>query len=202
MEAGTRAREATDLGRLVAFTDGVFAIAITLLVLNLDVPSVTGDRDLDDELLKLWPELLAYFLSFAVVGRFWLVHHRVFAGLHSFDGWLLGLNLAYLSFVVLVPFTTEILDTYGDHRSAVITYAGVLTLAGLVNWAMIRYSLDAGHVHPDARDASAEAARGAALYVPIVFALSIPVAFIHPYATMAMWVLLVLARPLSRRVRR
>lgn len=202
MEAAGRRVEGTDLGRLVAFTDGVFAIAITLLVLNLDVPSVTGDRDLDDELLKLWPELLAYFLSFAVVGRFWLVHHRVFAGLHSFDGWLIGLNLAYLSFVVLVPFTTEILDGYGDHRSAVITYAGVLALAALINWAMIRYSLQAGHVHPEARDETAAASRGAALYVPLVFTLSIPVALIHPYAAEAIWVLLVGALPLSRRARR
>src|SRR3954447_15525455 len=100
--------EPLSVGRLVAFTDGVFAIAITLLVLNFDEPN-GPDSQLLHQLTDQWPALLAYFLSFAVIGRFWIIHHRVFAVVRRLDGGLLTLNLLFLAFVVLIPFTTEVL---------------------------------------------------------------------------------------------
>src|SRR4051794_18890164 len=102
--------EETDFGRIIAFTDGVFAVAVTLLVFTMEVP--TGDHDVTRRVLEQWPDLLAYFLSFAVVARLWLAHHRFFRSLHRFDPWLLRLNLVYLSFVALIPFTSELLS---DH---------------------------------------------------------------------------------------
>jgi uncharacterized membrane protein len=187
----------TNIARIVAFTDGVFAIAITLLVLNIDAPEV-ADESLRDEIVDLWPSLLAYFLSFAVVGRFWVVHHRVFETVKSFDGRLLALNLLFLSFVVLVPFTTEILGEYGNTRAGVVTYAGVLGLAALVNWLMIRYILTAGHVHEEHRPVTALFGGRMGLLNPTVFLLSIPVALINPYVAIGMWVVLSLVWPWRR----
>src|SRR5215208_1625918 len=109
------------VGRLVAFTDGVFAIAITLLVLNFDEPTGPDSKVLH-ELTKQWPSLLAYFLSFVVIGRFWVVHHRVYTGVRRIDSGLIMLNLAYLAFVVLIPFTTEVLGDYSDTTEAVVLY--------------------------------------------------------------------------------
>src|SRR3954454_2019853 len=73
--------------RVSNLTDGVFAIAVTLLAFGLEVP--ISDHDLTRHVLELWPDLLAYFLSFAVVGRFWILHHRFFATLERFDRRLL-----------------------------------------------------------------------------------------------------------------
>ena len=181
----------------MAFTDGVFAIAITLLVLSLDVPDVSDER-LRHELARQWPELLAYFLSFAVVGRFWLIHHRVFATVGSFDSRLVSLNLAYLAFVVLVPFTTEILGEYGDTSEGVMLYAGVLGIAALLNWVMIRHVVRRDQVREESREETARYAGRGWLTIPAVFLLSVPVALISPYAAEAMWVGLLFGRPIQR----
>jgi uncharacterized membrane protein len=198
MEARASSIEGTDLTRLVAFTDGVFAIAITLLVLNIEVPDVS-DGKLAEELWDLAPQLLAYFLSFAVVGRFWLIHHRVFATMRSFDATLVSLNLLYLSLVVLIPFTTEVLGEYGDTSVGVIVYASVMGLVALVNWLMIRHVLSSGHVRAEARERTAGFGGRRALGIPAVFLLSMPVAIVHPYAAEAMWILLLVV--VRRRMR-
>ena len=183
--------------RVVAFTDGVFAIAITLLVLNLELPDVRDD-ELAHELARQWPELLAYFLSFVVVGRFWLIHHRMFQTVGAFDSRLMSLNLAYLSFVVLVPFTTEILGEYGDTSAGVIVYAAVLGIAALLNWAMVRYVVRSGQVRDEWREETARYASRGWLLIPAVFLLSIPVALISPYAAEGMWLVMILVRPVQR----
>ena len=106
----TNTTQSVEFGRIVAFTDGVFAIAITLLVLNFDVPEVPGadEARVDRYIETLGGDVLAYFLTFAVVGRLWLVHHRLFATLRAFDSRLMVLNLAYLSMIALIPFPAEL----------------------------------------------------------------------------------------------
>ena len=88
---GTRREREAEFNRLLAFSDGVFAIAITLLVLQLEVPA--DSADLSEGLKDMLPALFAFALSFAVLGRLWWVfHHRLFSGLEQFDGRLVGLN--------------------------------------------------------------------------------------------------------------
>jgi TMEM175 potassium channel family protein len=187
VEGGDRsARETVDFSRIVAFTDGVFAIAITLLVLSLEVPSDLPGSELRDFLADSWGQLFAYFLSFAVIGRFWIAHHAYFAMLHSFDARLLVLNLAYLSLVVLVPFPTEILGEYGDRTDAVLLYALVLGTTSLLGWVMLRYTLRRGHVRPDALEQAARAAAGSVLPA-IVFYASIPVSLLSPGVAQLVW---------------
>jgi uncharacterized membrane protein len=190
----------SDLGRIGAFTDGVFAIAITLLVLSLDVPS--GDHDFTHRMLDQWPDLLAYFLSFAVVGRFWMIHHRFFQTLRRADARLVQLNMLLLAFVVLVPYTTQLLGDHADDTITAVIYATVLALVGLCNLAMNRHALSAGHVRDDARSVSEEFAGRAALLIPTVFIASIPVAFISPHISEAMWAGLFFLLPARRRLQR
>jgi uncharacterized membrane protein len=111
----------------------------------------------------------------------------------------LALNLLFLSFVVLVPFTTEILGEYGNTRAGVVTYAAVLGLAALVNWLMIRYILTAGHVEEEHRPGTEVFAGRTGLINPVVFLVSIPVALANPYVAIGMWVALSLAWPAQRR---
>ena len=186
------------VGRLVAFTDGVFAIAITLLVLNFDEPT-GSDSEVLEQLTEQWPSLLAYFLSFAVIGRFWLVHHRVYEAVRHVDARLLAMNLLYLSFVVLIPFTTEVLGDYGDTTEAVVLYAGVLAAVAGFNWTMIRRALTGDHIHPEHRAATEPFAGTEALVNPAVFLASIPVAFASPLAAELMWTALAITWPARRR---
>ena len=135
---GPPVRETVEFTRIVAFTDGVFAIAITLLVLSLEVPASIKGPDLHEFLVESWPQFFAYFLSFAVIGRFWISHHEVFSLLHDFDRRLLVLNLVYLSLVVLIPFPTELLGDYGDRTDPVVLYAAVVGSAALLTARIIR----------------------------------------------------------------
>jgi uncharacterized membrane protein len=193
---GTPPREPAEFTRILAFTDGVFAIAITLLVLSIEVPAGLTGRELTDYLLDSWPQVFAYFLSFAVIGNFWVAHHRFFEMLHGFDGRLVTLNLAYLSLLVLVPFPTELLGDYTDRTDAVVLYAAVVGTTALLGWLMVRYTLRRGHVRADARKA---VAASGSLLPPLVFYASIPVAFVSPLAAKLVWLgLLVEARPRRR----
>ena len=109
--------EQRDLGRIAAFTDGVMAVAITLLVLNIQVPQLEHGQSLSDALVDLLPSLGAYLLAFALVGRFWVIHHNLFEKLRGFDRTLMALNLSFLALIVLVPFSAELYDTTRRTRS-------------------------------------------------------------------------------------
>jgi uncharacterized membrane protein len=182
--------------RIVAFSDGVMAIAITLLVLNIDVPDLPDDRvnQLASELYQLAPVLLAYALSFAVIGRFWMGHHRFFGTLCGFDSVLIALNLAYLAFVVLIPFTTDLVDSYSSEPAAPISYAINLGCAALVNWMMVRYAIRRGLVRPHHREVIERWGRRRGLITPALFAVSIPVALINPVLAELIWVGIFLPR--------
>lgn len=186
-----RGERETEFARIVAFTDGVFAIAITLLVLQLAVPDDSKNllRDLSDQL----PDLLAYAVSFAVIGRFWILHHRFFATLSRFDSRLMVLNLVYLGFVVLVPFTSEVMGDYGDKPEAPILYALSLGLAALFNWVMVRHAPRADLVHPASRHAQ-PLGDASALTIPAIFFVSIPIALVSPIAAELSWLVLFVAR--------
>jgi uncharacterized membrane protein len=190
--------EPLSVGRLVAFTDGVFAIAITLLVLNFDEPP-GPDSEILHQLTDQWPSLLAYFLSFAVIGRFWIVHHRVFAAVRRVDSGLLMLNLVFLAFIVLIPFTTEVLGDYSDTTEAVVLYAAAIGGVALVNWFMIRHALRREHISPEHRSVTEPFGGTMALINPAVFLLSIPVGFVSPFVAEMMWAGLAVIWPVRRR---
>jgi uncharacterized membrane protein len=168
----------------------VFAIAITVLVLGIDVPEQLPDDDLHDFLLDSWPQLFAYFLSFAVIGRYWLSHHQVFGMLRDFDRRLLVLNLIYLALIVLIPFPTNLLGEYGSEPDAVVVYAFVIGSASLLSTLMLRSAMREGHVIPAQRGEAASAARGGLGAAAVLYA-SIPVALISPLAGQLFWLLLI-----------
>jgi uncharacterized membrane protein len=122
--------------RLEAFSDGVFAIAITLLVIELHAPEVGEGGSLAAALWAQWPSYVAYLVSFLTIGVIWLNHHRVFAQVAQVDGPLLVLNLVLLLWTALIPFPTAVVARYlgqgGEHaETAVAFYSGVFVLVGL-----------------------------------------------------------------------
>jgi uncharacterized membrane protein len=193
--------ERSDLGRIVAFSDGVMAVAITLLVLNLEVPVLPSGREeeLGDKLVDLLPSLLAYALAFGLVGRYWVVHHRFFERLWAFDGRLMAQNLVFLALIALMPFTTELVDRYNDEPIAVAVFGATLGIAALVNLAMARHALRADLFHEHARRTDEPFVGAVSLSLATLFLLSVPVAFLSTLVSHLMWLAGFVARyPLRR----
>jgi len=134
--------------RLEAFSDGVFAVAITLLVLNIKVPGMDSaskplDEDLWRQLFKEWPLLVAYVTSFATIGIMWLNHHRLFTHIKRTDTGLLLLNLLLLLIIVFIPVPTALLAEYivlpNDHVAAII-YSGTNVVLAICFNLLWRYA--------------------------------------------------------------
>ena len=162
--------------RTIAFSDGVFAIAITLLVLSIDVPKLGHGEKLDHALSNLSDNLVSYFIGFAVIGLFWVGHHYFFGSLRGFDGRLLWLNLLYLSFIGLLPFTTALLGDYGNDPTALTAYALNVGVAGLADALMMGVAVRANLLEP-AKQASGREMIARNLIPPAVFFASIPLAY-------------------------
>lgn len=139
-----------------AFSDGVFAIAITLLVLELAVPLV-GDAQLLPAILERWPSYLAYLVSFATIGAIWIGHVTMAEYLAAVSPGFLRLNLVLLLFVALLPFPTRLLaenlTSTDNERVAVTIYGAVLWIIALVLSALWRYALKDGLIRSDRRSA-------------------------------------------------
>lgn len=113
-----------ETSRVEAFSDGVFAIAITLLILEIKVPAA-GTGSLSQELVHQWPSYVSFLISFAFIGIMWINHHRLFTHIGRCDDLLLILNLLLLLGVIVVPFPTAVLATHlgqADERAALILY--------------------------------------------------------------------------------
>jgi uncharacterized membrane protein len=130
-----------EVARIAAFSDGVYAIAITLLALQLAIPS--GDHvDVWAELKELSPSFLSFAISFAVIGAYWVAHHRLYSLIERYDRKLIWLNLLSLFFIVLMPFTTTLVGEHGNNSDiSVVVYALSVAGAGFANTGMAAYAL-------------------------------------------------------------
>jgi uncharacterized membrane protein len=109
------------LDRILSLSDGIFAFAITLLVLNLTVPTLNQAATSNDLLSSLgaeYPKYIGYIVSFYVISNYWLAHHRVFRYVEKYDSKLIQLNLIFLLFITVVPFFTELISSYASLQSA------------------------------------------------------------------------------------
>jgi uncharacterized membrane protein len=126
-----------------ALADGVFAIVMTLLVLELAVPVVmtkAGHDGLAHELLKMWPEFLFYFLSFLILGMYWLIHHILFDVIIAYDTTLVWLNIFYLMFVSLIPFSTSLFGRYASEKVTTVIYGINLLLIFIMGFSIWTYA--------------------------------------------------------------
>jgi TMEM175 potassium channel family protein len=125
----------SSLERVIFFSDAVFAIVITLLVLPLTAEVDLPDAGADTAALvwDLWPRVLTFVVSFLVIGQFWIAHHRMFAQLRSVDHGLIWLNLVFLLTVSFLPFPTAVLGSAptADDSFSVVFYAGSMTVTSL-----------------------------------------------------------------------
>ncbi|MDQ2772505.1 MAG: TMEM175 family protein [Bacteroidota bacterium] len=178
-------REAFQLERLILFTDAVFAIAITLLVIELKVPELEHrtEQEALNGLLRLMPKLIGFFISFFIIAIYWTAHHRIFRFVRHLDNRLIWLNIFFLLSIVLMPFTTAYQSEYAMLATPWVVYSINIIITGLLQGRIQTYlrraspGLVAAHErnHPDL-----DIVRP--LMTPVVFAVSIVLAlFVHPW---------------------
>jgi uncharacterized membrane protein len=186
---GRATRGSEEFVRVLAFSDGVFAIAMTLLVAGLAVPDVAGS-ELVRALLEEYDDLFAFALSFAVIGFYWMAHHRFFRLLAFVDDGLVRINLAYMGLIAFLPFPTALLARYDGAATAVAMYACAVAAASLVEVLMLRRARRTGALTDAMDDDEYRHALEASMAPVAVFFASVPVAFAHPVAGMATWALI------------
>ena len=193
--------EALAMERIVFFSDAVMAIAITLLAIDLRVPNnaAADDRAFNQLLVDLIPRYFSFAISFAVIAVYWIAHHRMFRFIVRWDGGLLALNLLFLFFVVQLPLLNSILGSYGNVSAATAIYALGLSLMGFASAGLWAYAVRRHLVVPNLSRAFTRYVSTRALAVAIVFAISIPLAFISPMLAELSWLAVSVALLFLRR---
>jgi TMEM175 potassium channel family protein len=179
--------------RIEAFSDGVFAVAITLLVLNLQVPEVAASvvsRELVAKLLELWPKLLIYVLSFVIVGIYWVAHHNSFHYIQRSDRTLLWLNILLLMCIVFIPFPTALVGEYPQQRVSIVIYGGTLVITGLVLQLLWWYATSENRLVDREIDPQlVQRATRRNLTAPLIYLLAIGVSFLSVQISLIIFIL-------------
>jgi uncharacterized membrane protein len=180
-----------ETGRLEAFSDGVFAVAITLLVLNFRIPdTLLDDTQLWHTLLNQWPMLAAYATSFATIGIMWLNHHRLFTHIKRTNTVLMLLNLLLLSIIVFVPVPTALLAEYFDfvrpsqHAAAVIYSGTFIVLACCFNLLWRYASYHNRLLGKDADPRAVAAISRQYLFGPLLYLVAFGLAWVNTLASL------------------
>jgi uncharacterized membrane protein len=186
-------RETLEFERVAFFSDAIFAIAMTLLVVSLDVPHLvdeTSSKELGDAINDLSPQLLMFFISFAVLGSFWLAHHRTFGRLAGIDRRATTVNLVYLAFIAFLPFPSSLLGEYVNNAVAVTNYACSIAVISLSEAVMVEIAYRDG-LFREMPDAVALRWQRILSLMPAVFFLAtVPLAIVAPSAAVWSWILL------------
>jgi uncharacterized membrane protein len=164
---------------------------MTLLVVGIGVPTV-HDSQIADELSKKYNEIFSFFLTFIVIGFYWLAHHRFFSRLATIDVRFMKLNLVYLAAIAFMPFPTALVGTYGDAEAVVIVlYAIALGFASLMETLMFRHAQKAGLLRKRLEDRPFRNAMIASGAPALVFLLSIPIALADARLGLLSWLLII-----------
>jgi uncharacterized membrane protein len=176
--------DALSFERIVFFSDAVFAIVITLLVLEIKVPQVNREHFSDAALREALPDLLPKFLgfvySFFIVGMMWFEHHRIFRFIKAFDPGLIWRNLIFLLFVAFIPFPTALFSEYIRSQTAFILYAASFAFAALTKLWIWRHAVKnrAALLSKNIDDETIKRISRRSLAVPIVCCIAIGMSFV------------------------
>jgi uncharacterized membrane protein len=195
------------LDRLMALTDGVFAIAITILVLDLRVPADIAPRELSAHITDLVPEFISYAISFAVIAIYWQAQREVFDDIERNDAVLTWLTLVFLMAIAFLPFPTLLIGEFFTKQISVVFYAADAAVASLLLVGISWYARHGHRLVPeDVDDERGRLRTAQGLAVPVVFLASIAVSFWSPRVALYSRLLLAVTDPAVawawRRVRR
>lgn len=186
------------LDRLIFFSDAVFAIAITLLALDIQLPPTTDDvnnQEMWQMLFSLLPDYVAYVTSFLLIGFFWMGHHLKFQSIIRYDRVIIWLNLFLLMVIAFIPFPTRVMSDF-DNSVATIFYALTVATAGALNAAISFYAVYEDRlVDANSKMRYITKKPWRLIAVPVIFLLSVPIALIDSDWARMFWLLII---PVSR----
>ena len=191
--------------RIRALSDGIFAFAMTVLVLDIRLPELghaMSDAAFVSALIAQTPKALSFLLSFVVLAMYWIAHHNTFLLVTRSNRPLIVLNLAFLLCIVAVPFAASFLGQAGPIRAAIVAYASILIVTSLVLGLLVGYALGPSGLVKNS-DALRELRRAALIRIGIpigVYAASIALAFVSRAFSIAVYVALPLAYLIPSRV--
>jgi uncharacterized membrane protein len=186
--------------RLVYFSDAVFAIAITLLALEIRLPEMQDPtpRELAGALVGLLPRFYGFAISFWIIAVYWLAHHRIFRYIRADDRRLQVINLLFLMWIVLMPFSASLLGWYGSYQLAEILYFSHMILTSLSMALLWRYATGGRKlVDPDLDRIVVRYNFARILSLPVVFLFAIGISFFSTAAAGYSVLLLFFIRPLT-----
>jgi uncharacterized membrane protein len=192
------------LGRTLALSDGIFAIAMTLLAFQIQPPDLHGSEihHLASVLGALGNRYFVYVLSFAVIGTLWLAHHRIFRNVRRADEALMSLNVLFLMAVAALPFPSAVMGLYGSQRTAVVLYASSMAVAGSLLGALLLLARGRRLLTPEATQEGIVASLWNSAATVVVFTLSIPVALVAPTVAPYTWLVVIPLRLVKGKVSR
>jgi uncharacterized membrane protein len=175
------------LERITSFSDAVMAIAITLLIIEMIIPSVNPDL-LISELYNLVPQFFTHVISFFIIGSYWISHHRMFTYISKYDNGLLWINLLFLFFVSFLPFPSALLGEYTSVQLIVIIYSSnIALLSGSLLLLWYYASQNFRLIKRDADPLMIKKIKRYNMIGPLGFLISIPFAFISVFAAFIIW---------------
>ena len=169
------------LERITSFSDAVMAIAITLLVIEMIIPSVNPDL-LISELSNLIPQFFSHIVSFFIIGSYWIAHYGIFKYITKYDNNLLWLNLLFLFFVSFIPFPSALLGEYTSVQLIIIIYSSNIALLGFSLWLLWFYA--SRNFRLISKDVNL---KNYNMIGPLGFLISIPFTFISIFAAVIIW---------------
>jgi uncharacterized membrane protein len=170
-------------GRIEALADGIFAIAMTLLILDVKVPALEpagGSTGLAQKIVQIWPKFVAFGVSFLIIGVFWVGHHAQFHYVRRSDRLFLWMNLVFLMVISAIPFSAALLGAYHNDPIAVVFYCGNMIVGGVVLFAQLRYAAGPGQLlDADLDRRFVRVAGQRTLMGPVLYLIAIGLAFIN-----------------------
>jgi len=188
----TYGRDTVEFARTLTFTDGLFAIAMTLLVVDLAVPTLadtTSVHELADKLNDDSAKFVSFFISFAVIGRYWLAHHQFVSLLKAMDQPIVFLNLVYLAFIAFLPFPTALLGEYFSNPLSIVIYAVNVAFVSGMEVVLLRHAYRNRLLEKQPSEEVYRYATVMSLSPVLFFAISIPIAFVSTPIAVCMWFL-------------
>jgi uncharacterized membrane protein len=178
--------------RIETLTDGVFAIVMTLLVLEIAVPQLSNSEvaaELTKELLELWPVLLSYATSFIILGFFWIAHDDQFHYIKRANRILLWITIFYLMFVAFVPFSTSLIGEYGDQQISVIIYGINISIVGFWEYVLWRYATKDHHlVDSDLDPTFITRVSKRFLLGPTIYLIAVAISFVSTQVSLVLFI--------------
>ena len=175
--------------RIEAISDGIFAVAMTLLILGIKLPEHASATALPGALFGLWSQVLAFAVSFLISTFFWIAHTLLFESIERSDRTLLWINAAFLMFLVLVPLSTQLIATYGHTRASVVVYGVNIILVGVMlqlTWAYA--SRGRRLISDDSSESYIKLTSTRLFALPLMGAISICVAYLNTTVSLVIYV--------------